>query len=117
MEDFEAAAEFLKAIAHPARVSILRRLEQGILCVSEMGGFLELAQPNISQHLAIMKHAGLVDCYVDGKQRCYFLKDPRVKGLLDAACMKDVKPLPDPPRPTKEMKDACKLRMAGGGQR
>ncbi|HLB24902.1 MAG TPA: metalloregulator ArsR/SmtB family transcription factor [Nitrospirota bacterium] len=76
-DKFREAAEFLKAAGHPARLEILSRLASGVLCVSDMGEVLGAAQPNISQHLAVLRRSGIVDYYVDGKQRCYFLKDAR----------------------------------------
>lgn len=69
-------------MAHPARLEILQKLETDILCVSDMEELLGVGQSNVSQHLSILRRSGLVDCYMDGKLRCYFLKDPRVPDIL-----------------------------------
>ncbi len=82
MSDFKEMAELLKVMAHHYRLEVLQKLANDVLCVSDMEELLGTGQSNISQHLAILRRAGLVDYYVDGKMRCYFLKDPRVPDLL-----------------------------------
>lgn len=74
--------ELLKVIAHPVRIRILEELAKGVKCVSDFEDFLELRQPNISQHLSLLRQSGIVDYYVDGRLRCYFLVDPLVPDLL-----------------------------------
>ena len=96
MNDFKETAELLKVVAHPARLEILQKLETEILCVSDMEELLGVAQSNVSQHLTILRRMGLVDCYMDGKLRCYFLKDPRVLDILVLLKKKYKDPLPAP---------------------
>ena len=74
--------ELLKVIAHPVRIRILEELVKGVKCVSDFEDFLELRQPNISQHLSLLRQFGVVDFYVDGRLRCYFLVDPVIPELL-----------------------------------
>lgn len=69
-------AALAKAIGHPARVAILELLNEieGCVCgdlVEEIG----LAQPTISQHLAVLKRAGLIQGTIKGSSRCYCI-DP-----------------------------------------
>jgi DNA-binding transcriptional ArsR family regulator len=80
--DFREMAELLKVMAHHYRLEILQKLENDVLCVSDMEEILGTGQSNISQHLSILRRAGLVDFYVEGKQRCYFLKDPKALDIL-----------------------------------
>jgi DNA-binding transcriptional ArsR family regulator len=75
--------ELLKVIAHPVRIRILDELVKGVKCVSDFEDFLELRQPNISQHLSLLRQTGVVDYYVDGRLRCYFLTNPFIPDLLD----------------------------------
>lgn len=75
--------EILKVVAHPVRIAILEKLSEGIKCVSDLEDFLEISQPNISQHLAALRHAGIIDFFVDGRLRCYFLKNPLIPDLLE----------------------------------
>jgi ArsR family transcriptional regulator len=71
--DIELAA-LAKAIAHPARVKILRLLARRSTCIcGEIVGELDLAQSTVSQHLKIMKDVGLIEGEVDGPRICYCL--------------------------------------------
>ena len=74
--------EILKIMGHPLRLEILEQLENGVKCVSDFEEFFETSQPNISQHLGWLRRAGLIDYYMDGRLRCYFLVDPIVPDLL-----------------------------------
>lgn len=96
MEYFKDTAELLKVAAHQTRLMILSRLASGVLCVSDMEGFLGASQPNISQHLALLRRSGLVDYYMDGKLRCYFLKDPRTLDVIAILKKKNKRSLPAP---------------------
>ena len=65
-------AEFAKAIAHPARIAILKVLAQKNECIcGEIVDILPLAQSTVSQHLKELKNAGLIDGTVDGPRSCY----------------------------------------------
>ena len=70
--------EVLKAIAHPTRMRILCLLRQGPQCVSEIEAAVPASQVNISQHLAVLRHAGLVNFVSEGAQRCYYLTRPEL---------------------------------------
>jgi len=83
MKDLTSKVEIIKTIAHTARIAILEELTKGVKCVSDFQEFLEISQPNISQHLSSLRHAGLIDFFVDGRLRCYFLKNPIIPDLLE----------------------------------
>jgi ArsR family transcriptional regulator len=76
-EDRELAA-LAKALAHPARVAILRRLlgHGSCMCGDIVSG-LPLAQATVSQHLRVLRDAGLIEGEVDGPRVCYGAR-PRV---------------------------------------
>jgi ArsR family transcriptional regulator len=77
-------AALAKALGHPARVRILRLLARRNACVcGEIVGAFDLAQSTISQHLKMMKRAGLVQGEVDGPRVCYCV-DPRALRRLKA---------------------------------
>lgn len=60
------------AVAHPARVRILRILLARTACVcGELVDQMPLAQSTVSQHLKILKEAGLVQGEIDGPKVCY----------------------------------------------
>jgi len=74
--DRELAA-LAKAVGHPARVAILRLLARKNACVcGEIVDELPLAQSTVSQHLKVLKQAGLIQGEVDGPRICYCI-DPR----------------------------------------
>ncbi len=88
--------EVLKTIAHPVRIQILEELLKGVKCVSDFEDFLEISQPNLSQHLSLLRRQGLIDYFMDGRLRCYFLKDPIVPDLLEIVKKDYIKELPAP---------------------
>jgi ArsR family transcriptional regulator len=65
-------AEFAKALAHPARIAILKVLAEHNECIcGEIVAVLPLAQSTVSQHLKELKNAGLINGTVDGPRSCY----------------------------------------------
>ena len=65
-------AEFAKALAHPARIAILKVLAQHNECIcGEIVEVLPLAQSTVSQHLKELKNAGLINGTVSGPRSCY----------------------------------------------
>jgi len=78
LEDSQAAAELLKAFSHPTRLAILIELVAGPKCVTDMEELLPARQANISQHLAVLRHAQLVDYAQNGALRCYYLCRPKL---------------------------------------
>ena len=74
--------ELLKILAHPVRIKILEELVQGVKCVSDFEDSLDISQPNVSQHLKLLRIHQLVDYFVDGRLKCYFLKEPLIPDLL-----------------------------------
>lgn len=88
--------ELLKIVAHPVRVSILDELTKGVKCVSDLEDFLDISQSNISQHLGLLRRYGVVDYYIDGRLRCYFLKDPIIPELIELLKKNYIEELPAP---------------------
>ena len=83
MTEIDRKIEVLKVIAHPVRIKILEELRKGVKCVSDFEEFLEIRQPNVSQHLSLMRRYGLIDFFVDGRLKCYFLRDPMIPDFID----------------------------------
>lgn len=77
--DRELAA-LSKAIGHPIRVRILRLLVRRDSCVcGDIVAELPLAQSTVSQHLAVLKKAGLVRGTIDGPRVCYCIEPRAVR--------------------------------------
>src|SRR5688572_16770685 len=80
----EELAEFAKALGHSARVQILRLLVRKNTCVcGEIVDELPLAQSTVSQHLKVLKEAGLIRGEVNGPRTCYCI-EPRTLRRLKA---------------------------------
>ncbi len=72
--DVERFAAICKALAHPARLRIVLHLKRIDRCIcGEIVTVLPLAQSTVSQHLKILKAAGLVKGSVEGPRTCYCL--------------------------------------------
>jgi DNA-binding transcriptional ArsR family regulator len=87
IEGDEADAElatYAKALGHTARVQILRLLVRRTSCVcGEIVDELPLAQSTVSQHLKVLKDAGLIRGDIDGPRVCYCI-EPRALRRLKA---------------------------------
>lgn len=78
----EELARLAWALAHPARVRIIRLLVSQATCVcGEIVDALPLAQSTVSQHLKILKESGLVQGEVDGPKVCYCINPTKFKDL------------------------------------
>ncbi len=75
-------AELLKAIAHPTRLQIVAELLKGTKCVTDIQDILPASQSNISQHLTVLRNAGIVNFAQDGSQRCYFVSRPKLVSAI-----------------------------------
>ncbi|MCC6573694.1 MAG: winged helix-turn-helix transcriptional regulator [Planctomycetes bacterium] len=79
-------ARLAKALAHPARVRIVQALMKVNACVcGDLVELLPLAQSTVSQHLKVLKLAGVVQGAVEGPKRCYCVNPAalnRLKELL-----------------------------------
>lgn len=78
-------ARYARALAHPARVSILRILlrQQACIC-GDMVDVLPLSQSTVSQHLKELKEAGLIRGDVDGVRVCYCINEEAWKEAKEA---------------------------------
>ncbi len=90
-EIFENWAEFLKALAHPVRLRILATLIDGKQCVKNLSELLKISQPNVSQHLGILRNKGIVGCKRDGSIVCYYIKDKRALKIYEILSKEVVK--------------------------
>lgn len=75
--------ETFAALAEPNRFRIVELLRSGALTVNEIGERLELNQPQVSKHLRVLKHAGLVDVEPRAQQRVYDLRAQPLRAMHD----------------------------------
>ena len=75
-------ARYADALSHPARLAILKTLAARKECVcGEIVDVLPLAQSTVSQHLKVLKAAGLVQGEVEGPSVCYCINPKAVERL------------------------------------
>jgi len=78
----EQLAQLAWAVAHPARVRIVRLLISRETCIcGEIVDSLPLAQSTVSQHLKILKASGLIQGEVDGPKVCYCINPQKLAEL------------------------------------
>ena len=75
---YELQADVLKVLANPRRLQILHAVAERPADVGTLARRLGMSQPNLSQHLAVMRAAGMVDASRDGREVRYRLADPDV---------------------------------------
>jgi len=81
----EAKAELFRTLGHPVRVRILELLSEREHAVHELLGKIGLEPSGLSQHLAVLRRAGVVRQRREGGEVRYELIAPSVSGLLAAA--------------------------------
>jgi DNA-binding transcriptional ArsR family regulator len=80
---YNEMTEKFKALAHPARLRIMANLMDRKCCVGEMQKCLSLPQPNVSQHLRILKKAGIIVGKREKNKICYEIYDNRIIKILE----------------------------------
>jgi DNA-binding transcriptional ArsR family regulator len=75
--------ETFAALAEPNRFRIVELLRAGARTVNQIGERLDLAQPQVSKHLRVLKEAGLVDVEPRAQQRFYELRGRPLRELHD----------------------------------
>jgi ArsR family transcriptional regulator len=75
---YELQASVLRTLANPRRLEIIHLLAGGPMEVGRIAQRLDISQPNASQHLALLRQAGLVEIERNGREVRYQLTDPEV---------------------------------------
>nr|WP_103224623.1 metalloregulator ArsR/SmtB family transcription factor [Roseibium marinum] len=80
MSSCEELAAIFRALGHPARLAIIRQLaRQTDACCGEIVSHLPLAQSTVSQHLQVLKDAGLLSCDTRGRNCHYLLNRDKLR--------------------------------------
>ncbi len=81
-----SCAVLFKALAHPARLSILKYLAEIKVCITgDISDELPLSRTTINQHLKELKNAGLIQGHVDGVKVNYCLNPEKIKEFSELA--------------------------------
>lgn len=81
----DAAGDLLRALSAPVRIAIVLELLEGGRCVHELVGALSVPQPLISQHLRVLKSAGVVQGERSGREVLYTLVDDHLAHIVTDA--------------------------------
>lgn len=81
-EILDAAGELLRALAAPVRIAIVLQLRESQRCVHELVDALGVPQPLVSQHLKILKAAGVVSGERSGREVLYRLVDHHLAHIV-----------------------------------
>ncbi|MGB0961990.1 MAG: ArsR/SmtB family transcription factor [Mycobacterium sp.] len=81
----DRAGDLLRALAAPLRIAIVLQLREDARCVHELVDTLDVPQPLVSQHLRILKAAGVVDGARSGREVLYRLVDHHLADIVIAA--------------------------------
>lgn len=82
-EAFRLHAELCKVLTDPKRLMILQALRTGERSVGELAEVVGMSLPNASQHLSVMRHAGLVATRREGTTVFYSMAEPRIAQACD----------------------------------
>lgn len=83
VQPFEVQAQLFKMLTHPVRLAILNLLRDGEHCVCHMEAYLGYRQAYISQQIAVLREAKLIQDRRDGWNIFYRITDPRIFLALD----------------------------------
>lgn len=81
-KQYNDKAEKLKALAHPHRLCIVKGLMENKCNVTKIQECLDLPQSTVSQHLAKLKSAGIIEGRRNGLEICYSVVDNEVMGVI-----------------------------------
>ena len=74
----QSLARKFRALGHPVRVKLLEDLMKKECCVGEIQKGLSVSQPNVSQHLKLLKDAGIIEARRESNRICYSIADPNM---------------------------------------
>jgi ArsR family transcriptional regulator, zinc-responsive transcriptional repressor len=80
--DYAAAGDLLRALAAPLRIALVTELGAGSRCVHELVDALDAPQPLVSQHLRILRSAGIVIGSRRGRETEYALTDDHIAHIV-----------------------------------
>jgi ArsR family transcriptional regulator len=82
--DDERLSRMLKALGNPVRFRIVQYLAEHQACITgEIVEFTTLAQSTVSQHLKVLREAGLIQGEIDGPATCYCLDPAGIRWLKE----------------------------------
>jgi DNA-binding transcriptional ArsR family regulator len=75
---FEMQCDICKALGHPLRLAVVDRLYEGETSAAVLIAELEISKANLSKHMALLIHGGIVESWREGRNIYYRLTDPEI---------------------------------------
>jgi len=103
-------ADFMKLLADHTRLTSIVMLRDGARCVCDLTDVMDVSQPKLSRHLAILREAGVVVTEKRGQWVFYSLSPDLpdwTLGLVESACQAMMAVFPDLINPTSEAPSGC----------
>ncbi len=75
---FELQCDICKALGHPIRLAIVDKLSEREFAASKLISELEISKANLSKHMTMLSHGGIIECRREGRQVFYRLTDPEI---------------------------------------
>jgi DNA-binding transcriptional ArsR family regulator len=80
--EIQECAELFKALAHPARIAVLKYLAETKTCITgDISNELPLSRSTVNQHLAELKKAGLIQGHIEGNNTKYCLNPAAIQKM------------------------------------
>lgn len=114
IDGYQAAGELLRALAAPVRIRIVTELATGPRCVHELVDLLHAPQPLVSQHLRVLRAAGVVRGARRGREIAYSLTDGHIAHIVADAISHAGEARQSPEAP--ESPEAREARQAHGSR-
>jgi len=83
LSPYQVQAELFVALGHPARLKILYALRDGEACVCHIQAVLNQRQAYVSQHMNVLRNAGLVTARKEAQRVFYQVSDPGIYSVLE----------------------------------
>lgn len=84
MNEEELSVKIFKALGHPIRYKIVKFLYDGPKCVCKLNEDIEFSQANLSQHLKILREAGILSSEKVGMNIHYRISSEEIKNIIDS---------------------------------
>ena len=75
---FQMQCQICKALSHPLRLAIVNRLNDGEAATADLLAELDISKANLSKHMALLTHGGIVESRREGRTISYRLTDPEI---------------------------------------
>ncbi len=82
MNKLDMEVKLYKALAHPTRLAIVKSLLNETNCVCELVDIVGISQSNLSQHIAILRDAGIVKQEREGSRINCLINDPEIGNIV-----------------------------------